>query len=179
MSRGKNQQSDRELFRDAMKGVRRLESQEFAPLKPPPAPHPKQSFRDRQEVLAEMASAQFDHNDFECAEHDTYRQPHVSRAVMRKLRRGQFAVQAEIDLHGLSALDAKTELAKFIDRAVARGHVCVRVIHGKGRRSPGMQPILKPRVVRWLSQWNTVAAFTSARPVDGGTGAMYVLLRQR
>jgi DNA-nicking Smr family endonuclease len=175
----KNRDADTDLFRHAMKDVRPLASDTLIVRKKPPAPSPVQSRRDAADVVNEMANGRFDHEELEYGDEAIFQRPSVSRSVMRKLRRGQFAVQAELDLHGLAVADAKSNLAAFIHGCSDRGMVCVRVIHGKGHRSPGKMPVLKPKVARWLSQWNNVAAYVSARPVDGGTGALYVLLRRR
>lgn len=96
---------------------------------------------------------------------------------MRRLARGGFSVQAEIDLHGMTASEAHEALAGFVEDSRARGLTCIRVVHGKGRGSGARGPVLKLKVDRWLRQWSGVLAFVSARQVDGGTGAVYVLLR--
>ena len=98
---------------------------------------------------------------------------------MRKLSRGNFSIQAEMDLHGMIVDDARIALREFIEYAVNTELTCVRIIHGKGLGSGQSGPKLKPRVNAWLRQWDTVLAFVSARPVDGGTGAVYVLLKKR
>jgi len=170
--------ADAELFRGAMKGVRRLSSDNLVVRKTPPAPMPTQSRRDIDAVLIEMASGKSCVDGLQYGDDDAYHRPSVSHSVMRKLRRGKFSVQAEFDLHGLSVAAAKSNLATFIRYSTQRGLVCVRVIHGKGHRSPGKLPVLKPRVARWLAQHNNVLAFTSAKQVDGGTGALYVLLKR-
>src|SRR5690606_29180734 len=106
-----------------------------------------------------------------------FRRPHVPEAILSKLRRGHYAVDAEIDLHGLTALEAKGALREFIAESIERRMTCVRVIHGKGRRSGPRGPVLKNVVNHWLQRSNDVLAFGSARSVDGGSGAVYVLLR--
>ncbi len=170
---------DAELFRAAMKDVQRTATDRIILPKTRPAPTPTQSCRDIDEVLSEMASGKLNHEELEYGDEALFQRPGVSRALMRKLRRGHFSVQAEFDLHGLTVADAKSNLATFIHRCSERGIACVRIIHGKGHRSPGKMPVLKPKVARWLSQWDEVLAFVSARPVDGGTGALYVLLKRR
>ena len=102
----------------------------------------------------------------------------MQHAVVRKLRRGQFAVEAELDLHGFIVPQARTALDKFLRDARALGKRCVRVIHGKGRRSQGKLPVLKGKVNAWLRQKDDVMAFCTAVPRDGGAGAVYVLLRR-
>jgi len=97
--------------------------------------------------------------------------------VLRRLRAGFWSVQQEIDLHGARSEEARALLVDFLDQAQQRGHRCVRVIHGKGRRSPNGEPVLKRRVTGWLAQRGDVLAFCEARPEHGGSGAMVVLLR--
>ena len=97
---------------------------------------------------------------------------------MRKLARGGYSVQAEIDLHGMTLAEAKPRLADFIDFSTSEGKLCVRVVHGKGLGSGERGPVLKNAVNRWLRNWDSVLAFVSTRQVDGGTGAIYVLLQR-
>ena len=101
----------------------------------------------------------------------------VRTQVVRQLRRGLIPVEDELDLHGQSQTAARDQLADFLARNRQAGHRCVRVIHGKGYRSGARGPILKVAVNLWLRRHLDVMAFTSARPIDGGTGAVYVLLR--
>jgi DNA-nicking Smr family endonuclease len=97
--------------------------------------------------------------------------------VMRRLRRGLFPTEDELDLHGLHQSAARDRLADFILQSRAAGHRCVRIIHGKGYRSGARGPVLKTAVNSWLRRHIDVMAFVSARAIDGGTGAVYVLLR--
>ena len=97
--------------------------------------------------------------------------------VMRRLRRGLYPVEDELDLHGLNQTEARDRLADFIARSRDSGGRCVRIIHGKGSRSGARGPVLKTAVNLWLRRHMDVMAFTSARAIDGGTGAVYVLLR--
>ena len=101
----------------------------------------------------------------------------VQTQVVRRLRRGLFPIEAELDLHGLTQAAARVELAWFLSGSRDAGRRCVRIIHGKGYRSGTRGPILKVAVDSWLRRHLDVMAFTSARPLDGGTGAVYVLLR--
>jgi DNA-nicking Smr family endonuclease len=105
-----------------------------------------------------------------------FRQPGVQASVLRKLRRGQYRVQAEIDLHGLTVAEAKQELRRFLTEALKRESTCIRIVHGKGLRSGHRGPVLKNTVNSILKRTGAVVAFVSARQVDGGTGALYVLL---
>ena len=106
----------------------------------------------------------------------SFRRPGVGTDVTRKLRRGDWALQGQIDLHGLRSDEARESLGQFIRQAHRMGWRCVRVVHGKGLGSPGKTPVLKSKVQRWLVQKNEVIAFVQARPLDGGAGALVVLL---
>jgi DNA-nicking Smr family endonuclease len=101
----------------------------------------------------------------------------VRDQVMRKLRRGLYPVDAELDLHGHTQAAARVRLAQFLAASLAEGLRCVRIIHGKGYRSGGRGPVLKIAVDLWLRRHFDVMAFTSAKAIDGGSGALYVLLR--
>ena len=141
------------------------------------APQPRQRERDEQQALRESLSDGLDVDSLlETDEALSFRRPHVGPDVVRKLRRGQWAIQAELDLHGLNRDDARARLTNFLHEAQRRGLRCVRVVHGKGHGSPGRTPVLKGRVQRWLTQRQEVAAYTQARAADGGAGAVVVLL---
>lgn len=173
----KDDDEDLAAFRSAMEGVRPLAAKSAIESKPRPKPIPKQTVQDEFDTLREMSESNILDSDLEYGDEATYQRPEIPRTVMRRLKRGQYSVQSEIDLHGHTAAEAKEALNNFLAYAQVNGYSCVRVIHGKGHRSPGKLPVLKPKVVKWLRLRNDIAAFTSARPVDGGTGALYVLLR--
>lgn len=143
----------------------------------PPAALARFTRDDARKVLSESLDPE--NFPIETGEELSYRAPGLAESVYRKLRRGRIAVEEEIDLHGLSVPEAKTYLHEFIVAAQARGLRCVRVIHGKGKRSGQRGPVLKGKVDRWLRRWSEVLAFCSARHHDGGTGAVYVLLGKR
>lgn len=107
----------------------------------------------------------------------SFQRPGVRTQVLRRLRRGLFPVENELDLHGLDQSAARQRLADFIARSRDDGLRCVRIIHGKGYRSGARGPVLKTAVNHWLRRHMDVLAFVSARAIDGGTGALYVLLR--
>ncbi|GIX21620.1 MAG: hypothetical protein KatS3mg121_0403 [Gammaproteobacteria bacterium] len=96
--------------------------------------------------------------------------------MLRKLRGGRYRIGAELDLHGLRAGEARAALAEFLREARGRGTRCVRIVHGKGRGSGRRGPVLKPLVTDYLARREDVLAFCTARPNDGGSGALYVLL---
>lgn len=142
-----------------------------------PEPEPRQREADEREALLQALSDDFDVESLlETDETLSFRRPEVSPEVVKKLRRGHWALQAQIDLHGLRRDQAREALGSFIHDAARRGLRCVRVVHGKGNGSPGREPILKSRVRRWLVQKNEVLAFVQARASDGGSGALMVLL---
>lgn len=116
--------------------------------------------------------------DVDTGEHLTYHQPGIQPRVMRRLRRGHYRCQAELDLHGMVVNVARQSLLAFLEQARQRQYRCVRIIHGKGLRSGQRGPVLKVKLAGWLQQRQEVLAYTSARPNDGGTGAVYVLLKR-
>lgn len=107
----------------------------------------------------------------------SFRRPGVREQTLRQLRRGRYPIEDELDLHGLSQAAARDHLIEFIAQCSLEGRRCVRIVHGKGYRSGSRGPVLKIAVNTWLRRHSDVLAFTSARPIDGGTGAVYVLLR--
>jgi len=119
-----------------------------------------------------------DQADIEVGDELLFSRNGVQNSVMRKLRRGQYRSEAELDLHRLTAVQAHQALTSFILHCQRRHLRCVRIIHGKGLGSKDQRPVLKGRVNQWLRQWDDVLAFCSARPCDGGSGATYVLLRK-
>ena len=168
---------DQEYFRRSMSDARPLKSDARVPepKRKPPA-RARFSRADEQQALAESLEADIDTMEAANAASVRYHRPHVGKRTMRKLARGKYAVQAEIDLHGMTVAEARPRLADFIDYSLKQGLTCVRVVHGKGLGSGHRGPVLKNAVNRWLRKWDSVLAFVSARQVDGGTGAVYVLL---
>ncbi|MCR5885869.1 Smr/MutS family protein [Rhizobacter sp. J219] len=143
-----------------------------------PSPEPRQRQRDERAALRESLSDEFNVDTLlETDETLSFRRPEIGLDVVRKLRRGGWAIQAQIDLHGLRRDPARVKLNAFIREAVEQGLRCVRVVHGKGLGSPGREPVLKARVRSWLVQKNEVLAFVQARPAEGGSGALVVLLK--
>jgi DNA-nicking Smr family endonuclease len=148
------------------------------PTRPRPAAVARQRQRDEAAALAESISDAFDGESLlESDDSLSFRRRGIGVDVVRKLRRGVWVLQAEIDLHGLRRDEARERIASFLHDAVRNGLRCVRVVHGKGYGSPGREPVLKAKVKSWLVQRSEVLAFTHARPADGGHGALIVLLR--
>ena len=172
-------EAEANLFQRAAGAVQRLPHHGRVLLRPEqPQPLPVQLKLDEQRVLQEAISDEFDASTLlEVDDALSFRRPGVGLDVTRKLRRGDWSIQREIDLHGLRRHDAREALAGFIREAHRQGLRCVRVVHGKGLGSPGKVPVLKSRVHSWLVQKNEVLAFVQARADEGGAGAVVVLLR--
>lgn len=173
------QHKDRLLFERAVGSVQRLphHGRYVMPLHPV-QPLPQQRQRDEESVMQEALSDEFDAETLLFTdEHLSFHRPGISQEVVRKLRQGDWSIQAQLDLHGLRTDEARSALSQFIREAHKHGLRCLRVVHGKGLGSPGKTPVLKSRVHSWLVQKNEVMAFVQARPAEGGAGALVVLLR--
>ena len=170
--------SDKDLFIRAAGAVKPLPDKRRVLHKPErKMPVAMQYQHDEKAVLKEAISDEFDVSTLlEVDEHLSFRRPGIGPDITRKLRRGDWSIQRQLDLHGLRRDDARERLSIFIREAFQQGIRCVRVIHGKGLGSPGKAPILKSRVHSWLVQKNEVLAFVQAKPADGGAGALVVLL---
>ncbi|MDO5531514.1 Smr/MutS family protein [Sutterella sp.] len=170
-----------EAFRAAMKemGVKPTDTTRGRVQKHPKKPEPvaRQLEADRREVLEESLSDECDPVTFlESEDGLMFRRPDVSPEIPRKLYRGEWTVQAHIDLHGLFVEEARDAVAQFIRNAQIRGDRCLRIVHGKGYNSEGGVSVLKEMVRRWLKQKVEVMAFVQAPPHDGDAGAVIVLL---
>ena len=170
---------DNDEFRRAFADAKPLKVEDRVPeTKPKPKPRARFSRADEREVLQESRQ-----DDIDTLEHGygaalRFHRASVGKRTMRKLARGGYSVPAEIDLHGMTLDEAKPRLEDFIDDSAMQGHLCVRIVHCKGLGSGNRGPVLKNAVNRWLRRWETVLAFVSTRQVDGGTGAVYVLLQK-
>ena len=143
------------------------------------APIAVQHQRDELAVMREALSDEFDVETLlDTDDALSYRRPGIGTDVTRKLRKGDWSIQGQVDLHGLRREDAREALVDFIKDAARMGWRCVRVVHGKGLGSPGKTPVLKGKVQSWLIQKQEVLAFVQARPAEGGAGALVVLLAQ-
>lgn len=166
-------------FREAMEDVTPL-TPHGRVIHPQPRvpPLPLHLLQDeRAAVIASLEDPIRWYEDAEFEADSSFIRPGLSRQTLRRLRRGEWHTQAELDLHGLTKLEAKHELVDFLQECRRRGVRCIRVIHGKGLRSRNREPVLKHHVRHWLMQKDEVLAFVQARPVDGGSGAVIVLLK--
>ena len=168
---------DASLFRLALAGVRRQPPSTRHSERPAaPSTQPRQRLADDLEVLKELL-ADPDPDIVDSGDTLLYRAHGVQDSVMRRLRRGHYRIEAELDLHGHNRERARLAVAEFLLRCREQDRRCVRIIHGKGNGSPNSGPVLKSLLGSWLARRRDVLAYCSARPVDGGTGAVYVLLR--
>lgn len=163
-----------------MSDTKPLKTQERAP-ESSRKPKPKARFAraDEQAALQESLDVDIDDVEESSGESLRFKRASVGRTTMRMLTRGSYAIQAEIDLHGMTLAEAKPRLENFVQHCASNNKLCIRIVHGKGLGSGERGPVLKKAVNRWLRNWETVLAFVSARQIDGGTGAVYVLLRDR
>jgi DNA-nicking Smr family endonuclease len=169
---------DELLFREAVKGARPLQSSKVALTPPRPKPIPKQFIRDERQALIDSLSDHFiPAHELESGEELLYLREGQSPAILSKLRRGHWVVQAGIDLHGLVVDEARLYVAEFLADCKKRGIRCVRIVHGKGLGSRNREPILKHKLRNWLMQKDEVLAYAQARANDGGSGAVIVLLK--
>ena len=162
-------------FRKAVAGVKPLKRAQRVALKgPAPAPVPRQRRRDEAAVLAESLSDSFSVEDaLDTGEELSYLREGLARETLRRLRRGDWAIQDGIDLHGMTRDQASAAVVEFLERCLARGLRCVRIVHGKGLG------ILKAKLRKWLPQREEVLAYCQAPANDGGGGALLVLLKTK
>lgn len=166
------------LFREMVGPVRRVRHDRVEPPRTRPAPDPHKTREDEQQVLADMLSDEFEPEDLETGDELLFARPGLQHRVLRKLRRGHYCIEAEMDLHGMTVTMARTALVQFLERSRKQHFRCVRVVHGKGLGSHNRGPVLKNMTNKWLRQRDEVLAFCSARAAHGGTGAVYVLLKR-
>ena len=171
-------EAEKNLFIRAIGKVKALPTPNKAPSSQTPRPPvATQRQKDEAQVIQDSLSDDFDVSTLlDTDDALSFRRPSVGIEVTRKLRKGEWAIQREIDLHGLRSDEARQALSSFIREAHKLGIRCVRVVHGKGLGSPGKTPVLKSKVHSWLVQKNQVMAFVQAKPAEGGAGALLVLL---
>ncbi|NVZ07885.1 Smr/MutS family protein [Allochromatium humboldtianum] len=168
------QDADRQLFREQVEDAEPLSFESTEPFRrrPPPVPRPRPIEAPEGDERVALAESEVETHDYLF-----FARPGVQNRVLADLQRGAFPVGLEVDLHGLQAEHARQILAEFLTECAHRRVRCARIIHGKGYRSSGRAPVLKSKVNYWLRLYDQVLAFCSATRRDGGTGAVYVLLR--
>jgi DNA-nicking Smr family endonuclease len=171
------------LFREAVGEVRRVKRGPVV-AEQAVAPRDLRIMDPEMEALAELAQLVAGERDLDLSDSDEFIEaavPGLDPRVRVRLRKGEFAVQAHVDLHGLTRPEGKAALERFVDESRRKGHRCVLVVHGRGLHSKDQIPVLKESLQGWLAKGRIgrqVLAFTTARPTDGGAGAVYVLLRK-
>lgn len=178
------QENEEEMFWREMQGVAPIKQDGRMRVHNPPPAVVKRAEVEENEALAELYDLVAGRTGFDVTDTEEYVEGCViglDTALVRKLRQGEFSRQAALDLHGMTVETAQGEIERFLLNAVRTGLRCVVIVHGRGRNSPGQVPVLKDRVKSWLTRGKLarcVLAFASARPYDGGPGALYVLLRR-
>jgi DNA-nicking Smr family endonuclease len=175
---GTHDENEFDLFRQAVGEVKPVNTGKIEKDSSKPPPLPSKLLEDEQQVVQDMLSDAYDPNEIQPGDILSYRRDGIQNRLFRKLKRGEYSIQSELDLHGDTVESARIALFEFLRQSQDRGHRIVRVIHGKGHRSSNRGPVLKTMVNRWLRQCDPVLAFHSAQPKDGGTGAVYVLLKR-
>ena len=174
----KRMEAERNLFARAVAQVQPIAAKPRVQVQvPAPLPTRLQQDIDDAAALQESMSDEFDISTLlDVDDQMSFRRSGIGPDITRKLRKGEWRIQGQIDLHGLRSDEARNAVGQFLRDAKRMGWRCVRVVHGKGLGSPGKEPVLKSKVQRWLVQKNEVLAFVQARPADGGAGALVVLL---
>lgn len=168
---------DQALFQSAMENVNPLKQERVMPFRKSKSPAEVME-REHESVKRDMLSDAVDFDEIEIGEGLMFSRPGLQHGVLRDLRRGRFAIQGELDLHRKTSDQARLAVQVFLREAQAHNKRCVRIIHGKGYGSVDKKPVLKGKVAKWLQQLDEVLAYCSARPQDGGSGALYVLLKK-
>jgi len=170
---------DRALFRAAVAGATPLVSDRVHHEPSLPPPIPRQFLKDEAAALVESLAPAPLEIQLEGGDELAFLKPGLPRTLLRDLRRGRWVIQDQIDLHGMTRDEAREMLGQFLSDSLAHGNRCLRIIHGKGLRSPGREPVLKELVRNWLANRPEVLAYCQARAADGGAGAVTVLLKGR
>lgn len=170
---------DLSAFLDEVRDVAPIKPRDRIVVPPPkPPPVPVQSLLDDRAALADSLSDNVpDEIAAESGEELSFRRNGIGHDTVRKLRRGHWSIQDNLDLHGLVVEEARALLSDFLHESIKRGLRCVRIVHGKGYRSANGEPVLKRKVASWLTQRDAVLAYVQAKPADGGSGAVVVLLK--
>ena len=174
----RREQAERNLFATSVGKVQPIAAKDRVHHAPPrTTPTRLQQDIDDQAALLQSMSDEFDVSTLlDVDDQLSFRRPGIGTDVTRKLRKGEWSIQGQLDLHGLRSDEAREAVGQFVRDAKRMGWRCVRVVHGKGLGSPGKEPVLKSKVQRWLVQKQEVIAFVQAKPSDGGAGALVVLL---
>jgi len=168
--------ADADLFRSTVGDVKTIDNDRYSHINRRPAPKPRQANVEVEHLERDMPDAPcYAAPGFGQSQY--FARPGVQKRVLKRLTRGQIPLNAEIDLHGMIVSEARQALAGFLQESLDYQHRCICIIHGKGHSSARQTPVIKGLVDRWLRLNDKVLAFCSAQPRDGGTGAVYALLK--
>ena len=176
-SRKKPSQEDIDLFRRSVGVTRQISDDKTARFRKQPSPRPRARPDLEDEPVEPGFSDGFDIGSVAADEALFFARPGLQQRQLQRLRRGQLAIGAELYMHGMTTATARNAISNFITQCSDQHIRCIRIIHGKGYGSKGDAPVLKNRLNTWLRQHHDVLAFSSTPRQDGGTGAVYVLLR--
>ncbi|MCW8933910.1 MAG: Smr/MutS family endonuclease [Gammaproteobacteria bacterium] len=168
-----NKEDEDKLFSEAMRGVNTLETNK-ADLKQKPGAIKKRPVNIEKKIEDTLS----DEFITECDDFLEFMRPGIQKSYLKQIRNGKVTIEDHLDLHGYRRDDARKTLLDFLDHAQHQSFKLVRIVHGKGHHSDGSQPVLKAMLNKWLQSIPEVLAFVSAIPKDGGTGAVYVLLKK-
>ncbi len=178
MSLNNDNDDELNLFKQAVADARPIKINRVTHLIKKPKPIPRQFQRDERQALVDSLSDHYIPSyELETGEELLYIRDGQSPVILSKLRRGHWVIQQHIDLHGLISDEARAYVSTFISDCKKRGIRCVRIVHGKGLGSRNKEPVLKNKLRGWLMQKDEVIAYAQARQVDGGSGAVIVLLK--
>ena len=171
--------TDEEIFHDAMADVREIrEFRKIPPKEPPKIERLRVRKEDSLDVLQSIVKGETRIRLSDTGEYIEWIRPNLRKDIVRRLHQGDFSVQDSIDLHGMTLREAEKAIGTFFRDAIKNRLFCIKVIHGRGLRSPG-GPVLKEALIKWLhgnfSKW--VLAYSSAKDCDGGLGATYIILK--
>ncbi len=175
----KDSNSKSESMNSLLGSVSVLKQDKVSPYRAPVEPIPKQRLADDKRVMEELLQAQDEEASFESGDELKFLRQGYPERTLKRLRRGDFSIQDELDLHGLIASEAKAMTHEFINECAYHNVSAVRIIHGKGNHSRNKKPVLKNLIIGWLKKNQFVIAATSTPRNDGSTGAIYVLLKQK
>jgi DNA-nicking Smr family endonuclease len=175
------EEDDASLFYAAMDGVQQITNRGEAPV---PNPRLPEIIDENAEALAQLSELVAGQGDFDITGSDEFIEgasPGTDRNLLRALRRGDFSIQGRLDLHGMTQVQAKEAVERYLADSRRAGRRCILIVHGRGLHSKDEIPVLKQQLKVWLNQKSIgrqVLAFATAKPNDGGAGAVYVLLRR-
>lgn len=167
---------DAALFKRSVRHVKPLQNENKASLGHRPRTHCKRP--PTAATITDTLSDDYSPEEIQANDSMQFNRPGLQNKLLRKFRLGQIPIEYELDLHGKTVIEARSALVNFLHQCQTKNARCVRIIHGKGFGSSQKLPILKNKMNSWLRQRNDVLAFCSAQPADGGTGAVYVLLKR-